>query len=278
MRPGSAGRYFSAYLTDNTTLTTIDVTKKGLFVFSVGGKALTIPPASWCKKYKIAVASLSTNSGNTTIAASDSSTFIDGTASITQAAGGFIEMESNQTASGTWVWFQTVPTSTSATGGASVVDETVYGVAKTAGAAATWSRSDHTHGSMADPATAATVTATFTPTHAWGTATPTISAGIYRKEIMYKRAKWSMDITCSDGKGATTLTSTFPTGLVPSNVSTIFPVDCLVSVNAAAYASYPAYVIANSGTPANNILTVLIPTLTNAQAAHILLQGSHEVT
>ncbi len=104
MRPGDSGRWFPQIYDDHVAATvSSDKTRtKGMFVMSVGGKTITLPPPAYHKNYQIAVASNSANVGDTTIACTGG--FLDGGNSTTQTAGSFIVFESIEVEADTWYW------------------------------------------------------------------------------------------------------------------------------------------------------------------------------
>lgn len=120
-------------------------------------------------------------------------------------------------------------------------------------------------------------TAAITPTLAWTTHDATVSAGVYRAQVINKRCFFNFDITCSDGKDAAGLTITMPTGYVPADVDSIVPVRALVKIDTAAYAAIPAYIDGADGTAGNRKLTVLTGTLTDAAASRIIISGNYEL-
>lgn len=119
-------------------------------------------------------------------------------------------------------------------------------------------------------------TYTFTPSLAWTSATPTISAQVHRYVADGQRIKGVTYIACTDGLNATTLTMTFPTKLIPANVGQIIPCIALVSIGGAAQVSYPAYIDGTQAVAANRTLTVLNPTLTTANAATVAVHFEYE--
>ena len=123
------------------------------------------------------------------------------------------------------------------------------------------------------------VASTFTPTLAWTTHTPTVSAGVYRKLVFGGGvACLNMDITITDGKDSTGLSCTFPTGLVPDDVDQLVVCHAQVSVDGAAYTNVVAQLNAAHNTAGNRVLTVTTGTLTDTKACKVLIKvGPYEV-
>ncbi len=130
-----------------------------------------------------------------------------------------------------------------------------------------------THSNANDPATIAT----FVGTLGWSGGAPTVTAEVYRQQTIAKNVFWEADVKGTNGNDATTMTLTFPAGLVPADVDMIVPVRCLVSVNNGAYIDKIGTLDCEDGTAGNRKLTVSTGTLTDSQPFRIIISGRHEI-
>ena len=130
-----------------------------------------------------------------------------------------------------------------------------------------------THSNANDPV----AIATFVGTLGWSGGAPTVTEEVYRQQTIAKNVFWKADVKGTNGNDATTMTLTFPAGLVPSDVDMIVPVKCLVSVNSGAYVDKVATLDCEDGTAGNRKLTVSTGTLTDIQPFRIIISGRHEI-
>lgn len=121
--------------------------------------------------------------------------------------------------------------------------------------------------------------AAFSPTAVFsGGAAVTVSAEVYRQKTIYDWCEWLIDIALSDGGGATTLTVDFPAALVPTDVNMKVPVKAQVSVGGGAFANVLGTLDCEAADAADRQLVVATGTLTDDQAARIIISGGHQIT
>lgn len=121
--------------------------------------------------------------------------------------------------------------------------------------------------------------AAFSPTAVFsGGTAATVSAEVYRQKTIYDHCDWIIDIALSDGGGNTTLTVDFPAALVPTDVNVLVPCKAQVSVNGGAYSNVLATLNCEAAASGDRQLVVACGTLTDDQAARIIISGSHQIT
>jgi hypothetical protein len=112
--------------------------------------------------------------------------------------------------------------------------------------------------------------AAFTGTLGWSGGAPTVTTEVYRQQTINKMVKAFFDVAGTDGADATTMTLTFPAGLIPADVDMIRPASVLVSVAGGAYVAKLGTLDCEDSTPANRKLTIATGTLTDDAAFRIV--------
>jgi len=112
--------------------------------------------------------------------------------------------------------------------------------------------------------------AAWTPTLTWTTATPTVSSTISRHVSIGKTCFFDIQISCSDGKGATNLTISLP--VAPKNTGSTNMFIALIQINGVNSAP-----ICAGDTSTDYVIFLPFPTLTNAQGAVIIVSGQYEL-